>query len=60
MDEAAKNVEEAAKKAEEQRNKKEDEEMKKKQKEAEVLMLTGSTIDQQTIDPKDIQEVQTD
>ena len=31
--------------------------MKKKQKEAEGLRLTGSTTDQQTTDPTDIQEV---
>ena len=32
--------------------------MKKKQKEAEVLRLIGSTTDQQTTEPTDIQEVQ--
>ena len=56
-EERKKAAEEAAKKTKEERKKKEDEEMKKKQKEAEGLRLTRSTIDQQTTDPIDIQEV---
>ena len=54
-EEVAKNAEEAAKKTEEERKKKEDEEMKKKQKEDEGLRLIGSTTNQQTTEPIDIQ-----